>query len=283
MEIAILYICTGSYDIFWDNFYDSSQRNFYPEHNKTYYVFTDSNEIMQTKYENVHTYWQAKSGWPYDTLLRFNYFCTIQDKLKKYDLCYFLNANTEIRKTVTEKLIPFPNNTEKMIFWCHSHHYDDYCGESFNPERNPISTAYVPEGSACRCYGGGFFGGTSEAFINMSKILRERISKDLSSGYIALWHDQSHIIRYGTEVPHIETPRYRIAVEERVEREKECLIVFLEKKKYGGSNRLRNIPWYKRVFDIPKYVYTQLLKITKGSFFEKVIRTIVKKVRKVLS
>ena len=41
MKIAILYICTGKYYIFWENFYNSAQKNLFPYETKHFFVFSD--------------------------------------------------------------------------------------------------------------------------------------------------------------------------------------------------------------------------------------------------
>ena len=50
-RIAIFYICTGKYDIFWNDFFASSENHFCRGHQKHYFVFTDSTAI--TPGENV--------------------------------------------------------------------------------------------------------------------------------------------------------------------------------------------------------------------------------------
>ena len=45
MKIAILYICTGKYNIFWKDFYTSCEKNFIPNSEKHYFVFTDAENI----------------------------------------------------------------------------------------------------------------------------------------------------------------------------------------------------------------------------------------------
>ena len=49
LKIAILYICTGKYDVFWKEFYRSCEQYFLPNSNKNYFVFTDSKELYDEK------------------------------------------------------------------------------------------------------------------------------------------------------------------------------------------------------------------------------------------
>lgn len=69
MNIAITYICTGKYSVFWPEFYRTAEAFFYPNIEKKYFVFTDDEELISLLSENpkVYTFFQRKAGWPYDT------------------------------------------------------------------------------------------------------------------------------------------------------------------------------------------------------------------------
>lgn len=55
MRIAILYICTGKYNVFWDGFYKSSEKFFLKdEAEKEYFVFTDNMDLCQDKIGRAH-------------------------------------------------------------------------------------------------------------------------------------------------------------------------------------------------------------------------------------
>ena len=83
MKIAILYICTGKYDIFWKEFFESYEELFLPNSEKEYFVFTDAEELYAEKNcERIHRIYQEQLGWPKDTLMRFHMFDTISEQLK---------------------------------------------------------------------------------------------------------------------------------------------------------------------------------------------------------
>ena len=243
MTIAILYICTGKYSVFWDAFYATSEMYFFSKADKTYYVFTDDNKLIKRlgPVGNVHCYFQRCAGWPYDTLLRFNTFTTIQDLLKKYDYCFFWNANAVFLKPVDESVIPLPQPGKELVLWRHTNGYEYDSPDQFETEKNPESMAYIPPGKKCYNYGGGFFGGTPTGFINMSVVLRERIARDLEKGIIAVWHDQSHLVKYGSEVDCVEVPKDVIVSEEYMEG-KDPYVIFSNKQHVGGMYKLRGMP-----------------------------------------
>ena len=279
MKIAMLYVCTGKYEIFWDTFYNSCEMNFYKGIDKEYFVFSDNSRIQELKNNNVHVFYQAKSGWPYDTLLRFNWFCTIQDKLRKFDYCYYANANTQFIKPTDVNIFPLPNKKNPLILGIHSHMYYDYTGVHFHPERNPKSTAFISEGTECRAHCGGFWGGTSEAIITMCCELRDRIAQDLNNGIVATWHDQSHLTRYALEVDHYNIEKDVVSSEEYIVNDK-CVIVFLNKDHFGGNNKLRQLKLNERINNFPKKVYKRLLATMSVVHLDGLLRKIVKLVIK---
>ena len=91
MKIGIFYICTGKYSIFWNTFYDSCEKHFAREAEKTYFVFTDDSEIKPS--ENIKTYYEAPKGFPLDSLLRYKMFLNIKDDTKECDYLFYFNAN----------------------------------------------------------------------------------------------------------------------------------------------------------------------------------------------
>ena len=69
-------------------------------------------------------------------------------------------------------------------------------------DRNPKSLAYVsPDEETVTYYAGGFNGGRTKNFIEMSEVIADRVNKDLEKDVIALWHDESHMNRYMIDNP----------------------------------------------------------------------------------
>lgn len=274
MKIAMLYICTGKYEIFWDEFYSSCEKYFYPEDSKEYFVFTDSERVIRLNSDRIHSFYQAKSGWPYDTLLRYNWFCTVQDKLKEFDFCYFVNANSVFLKTVKANVIPYPTEETPLVLSIHPRFYDDCLGETFNPERDPRSTAYVAEGTPCRSHCGAFWGGTAPAIMEMCRVLRDRTQTDLGNGIIAIWHDQSHLIKYATEVKHYNIAQGLVSYEEYMDPDK-CVLMFPAKAKYGGNDFLREVDWKTKLSHLPQKAYGKTLRALKAVHMDGALRKAV--------
>ena len=105
MRIAILYVCTGRYSIFWKDFFTSCERYFFPEHEKHYFVFTDDQSIWEGN-ERVHRIEQAPWGWPDITLKRYHMFAGIQDQLRAFDCIFFFNANVRFCREINDACLP---------------------------------------------------------------------------------------------------------------------------------------------------------------------------------
>ena len=91
-----------------------------------------------------------------------------------------------------------------------------YPKEQRTYDRNSKSLAFVPFGEEGEYYyAGGFNGGLTENFLEMSEVIANRVTKDLENDVIALWHDESHMNRYLIDNPPTLslTPSYCFAEE----------------------------------------------------------------------
>lgn len=197
-KVAVLYICTGKYLVFWSEFYQSANRYLLPECEVSYFVYTDAPpaEVEGANSGRVHIIPQKPMGWPFDTLKRFELFLRCEEQLKNYDYLFFFNANAKFMQPVTaEMLLPRAAHGEALLFVQHPGYFDKPC-EDFTYDRNPKSLAYIPVGQGEVYICGGVNGGTSAAFLQLCHTLHRNIEDDLARGVIAAWHDESHINHY---------------------------------------------------------------------------------------
>lgn len=208
-QIAILYIATGRYTVFWEPFYRSAERFLLTDCRKHYFLFTDSPEPLageaEGKITRIH---QNKLGWPYDTLMRFEMFLGIQTQLAAYDFIYFFNGNTELLSPVSrEDLLPL--QTHENLVAARQPHITHLSADEFPYERNPQSTACIPYGQGRYYFAGGLNGGRADAYLTMCETLNRRIRQDLDKSIIALWHDESQLNRYLLDRDDVKIlPRY---------------------------------------------------------------------------
>ena len=192
MKIAILYICTGRYIRFWEEFYEKTEKFFLTSYHKEYFVFTD--QAVAPINERIHPIKQKQLGWPYDTLMRFAMFRKVEDQLSSFNYIFFLNANMRFLQPVNEEVLP--SEKEGGLVAVKHPGFFDKTNEAFTYERDPRSEAYIPEGNGQHYFMGGFNGGTSEAYLQLIKDLDRNIKKDLRKNIVAIWHDESHLNKY---------------------------------------------------------------------------------------
>lgn len=193
-SVGILYICTGAYKIFWKDFYLTFERNFLPEVEKYYYVFSDGNDLFGIK-GNANIIFKRieQQPWPLITLLRFHTFLSIEAALQERDFLIFANSNMICEKAVhTKELF---NKDRKLFFTYHPGYYKKR-PEHFPYERNSKSFAYVPYHKGQKYVIGAFYGGLSGPFLEMCREMKMAVEEDLKKGIIARWHDESHINRF---------------------------------------------------------------------------------------
>lgn len=200
IKVAVLSINIGNYIKYWKDFYLSAMKNFLPKADKHFFVFTDKDAIDYQDSSNVTLIKQEDLGWPGNTLMRYRMFCRIIDELKKFDYVFFANANLLFFRPVGSEVLPRAELGETLVFVRRD---NTYLRKSALPyEGNPLSKAFVNAEENTLYVRGGLNGGTSEAFIKMSLILRDNIDYDMENGIIAIWHDESHITRYA--IDHID-------------------------------------------------------------------------------
>ena len=194
LRIAILYICTGQYSFFWEDFYRSMERNFLKKSEKEYFVFTDADRLYgEEENARIHRIRQDNLGWPGNTLFRFHMFCSIKERLADFEYLFFLNANTVCKQVITEE--EFLPIEQEFLVVQHPGYYN--CSTWKLPyERRKISRAYIAYGKGKDYVYGAVNGGKTAAYLRMAQKLDRDIRCDHEKGIIAKWHDESHLNHY---------------------------------------------------------------------------------------
>lgn len=235
MKIGILYICTGKYDVFWKGFHDSAEKYLFPDSEKHYFVFTNSEKITDS--ERVHKVYTEPMGWPNDTLKRFHLFLSIEEMLKQMEELFFFNANYTFIRTIMEQDILPTGEDNFLAGQIHPVAYHKK-RKDFDYETNTHSTAFIDVNKGKYYFAGGLIGGRTEEFLNMCRQLKINIEKDLEKSVVAKWHDESHINRYFSEFePKKLDPGYCYPQDWYLPFEQKTLL--LNKNKFGGHGFLR--------------------------------------------
>jgi len=232
-DIAILYICTGNYSIFFKDFYKSAETNFLPNYKKHYFVFTDKKFFF--KKPNIEYIFQKKIGWPFDTLSRFHFFSKMIDRLQSFDFTFFFNANALCIKQISNTILPTAND---FVIALHPPFINKQNSE-FPYERNPISTAFIDFHEGNHYFQACFFGAKSEKMEKLINDISSNIDTDLRNNYIAIWHDESHLNKYFLDKK-INILDCSYIYPEHFENPYENKIIMRDKNKLGGHENFRN-------------------------------------------
>lgn len=199
MNIAVLSINIGDYIVFWDDFYNSAEENFFPDSKKTYYVFTDKDNYRGLYKSNVKVIHQENLGWPFNTMKRFHMFLSILEELKGFDYIFFANANAKFVKKIDSGII---SKDKQIITVEHpGYHLKTISQKPF--ERRRGSLAYVPLDQGKYYVQGAFYGGQTNAFLRMIEELDNLTEQDLNKNIVAIWHDESFLNMYVSKYPEL--------------------------------------------------------------------------------
>jgi len=234
MKVLLNLIATNRYMSFVPAILASVDKHFFPSAERCVIVHTNLDlPSLEFPSLNIEKHAIPHEQWPLVTLKRFHYFLETEDRLKEADYCFYMDVDAVFIKTLDWTL------PDRGIFG--TIHPIHHTGPGY-PERNPISTAYIPEGSNSRYYYGGFFGGKTEDFIKMAYDIRGCVGTDMSRMHIAIWHDESHLNRYLFRNPPSLTFEFPFGTAEGISQiVPESYIYFIEKAYRGGHNYFRGI------------------------------------------
>jgi hypothetical protein len=236
VKIGVLYICTGKYNIFWDDFYKSANKYFCKKSEVHYFVFTEY-PIKTFGNNKIHHILQQKLGWPFDTLKRFHLFLEQSESLEKMDYLFFFNANMIFKKNISEREILPSQNSDGLISVLHPYFYDHQCIAPF--EDNSASFAYVKASKEMNYFQGCLSGGRTKEYLKMAKEIKDMVESDLAKNIIGKWWDESYMNKYfQVHPPQILSPSY--AYPESTKFPFSPKIIQLDKGKLGGHTFLRN-------------------------------------------
>lgn len=193
-EVGLCMVATGKYNAFAQELIESARRHFLTGHHVTYYIFTDgdvpqADDIVKIPY--------AREGWPYDSLKRFHAYYAHWDEIKHKDYLFAIDADMRFESPVGDEIfgdlvgVRHPGFlTKKGTF-----------------EKNKSSAAYVPTDKRKIYFAGGFYGGKPKQFHRLLEQMVTQVNQDMAKGYIAIWHDESHLNSYfSTHIPKVILP-----------------------------------------------------------------------------
>jgi len=195
MKVAILYICTGKYLEFWNGFYESASNFLLKNHNKHYFVFTDSLTLKNNG--NITIINIPNQGFPLNSLNRYKYFSSIENELLQFDYIYYFNSNMIFVNYINEEIFPNEKEHNGILGVLHPGYVKKDL-KHYPYERNKYSTAFLKynKSKTYNYFQGTINGGISSRFIELIKLLNNNIILDLKKNIVAIYHDESHYNKY---------------------------------------------------------------------------------------
>ena len=210
MKVAIIFIGTNRYLDFLPTYYENIEKYFLPNSEKTIFAFTDG-ELDDTP-DNIKVYHQEHLEWPYITLKRFEIINKARADLDSMDWLVFLDADTRVVDTVTEEEFFSDKPYFGVHHPCHALKMQPHTEYPGAFETNTNSRAGVTEeDDTSMYYQGCLWGGRVPEVLDMIEELDGRVEEDLSNDVIALWHDESQLNKFYSEVKedvHLLGPEY---------------------------------------------------------------------------
>jgi hypothetical protein len=219
--IGILTVATNRYIEYWKVMVLSVQENLFPCHDLTFYVFTDQTKNL-ADFSNLNPQLDLKIlgieplGWPEATLLRYEIYERYSDSYTE-DFLMHLDADM-IATSSAESIFLGENWSSGMMFVAHPGYWrepskrarlamyfktpelairDLYrylrLGAIGAWETNDKSMAHVPRERRKNYACGGIWLGERGPFLGFITKMASHVRTDLSIGYIAKWHDESHL------------------------------------------------------------------------------------------
>lgn len=97
-----------------------------------------------------------------------------------------------IYSEIGEEILPDSSNLVGVEHPCYVHRNN----LQFTYDRNILSKAYIPMGSGIVYYQACLWGGTTKAFMELSKTIHEWTVEDLNNKVEPIWLDESYLNKY---------------------------------------------------------------------------------------
>ena len=192
MKICVLFIGTGRYIELFPQVYESFEKYFLINHEKKYFLFTDSKETPRGS--NINIISIPWSGFPIDTLNRYHFFISIKEQLKEFDVIYYCDVDMKIMKPIGNEFLP--TKEKSLIAVTHPFYFNISLG---TPETRKQSNAYIsPEEKRHFYIVGGIQGGSTTEYLSACETMINWIDDDSKNNIVGKFEDESYWNKYMT-------------------------------------------------------------------------------------
>jgi histo-blood group ABO system transferase len=225
ITISVLLIATNKYKQFVLQLLKSIDRYFFVNDEVTIVLFTDDIDYFKALHHDTPdrlniTFIQIPPyKFPEATLLRYKLFSAHKAEITT-QYCFYLDVDTLVVDYVDREILP--NEHQKLTAVLHCGFYNG--GGSW--ETNIQSQFYTAFRD--KYYAGGCAGGLTNYYLHFAESLDIKIDKDLESGIMPVWHDESAWNWLLSLMPNIRvlTPDY-------------CLVEQIELRILWGVNQFK--------------------------------------------
>lgn len=188
-QIGLCLIATGKYKQFVEELVKSIGDNFLKEHDVTVFLFTDDmNAVYQVPYYPRELGFIKVEIPPYRfpqaTLYRYSIFWQNRMLFDQLDHLFYMDVDMRVENEVGDEIL-----IKGLVAVQHPGFYRGGWG---SPNCDKRSTAYLPKQKQQKYYAGGFQGGQKDFYLDACMKLAINISRDVKSGVMAEWHDETH-------------------------------------------------------------------------------------------
>lgn len=189
-NVGLCITATNKYVKFIPDLITSARKFFLTKHNVTFYIFTDkANAINLSKMDDVVLIFSEHRAWPYSTLLRFKNYLDNFHLISHNDYLFATDADMLFVDFIDDEIF-----AETVGILHPGYYLKDKATFQNVFEKGSKSTAFIS--CAERYFAGGFYGGSSHGFSHIISNCMSLINKDLTSNYVAKWHDESYLNKY---------------------------------------------------------------------------------------
>jgi glycosyltransferase involved in cell wall biosynthesis len=189
-NIALCAVATGKYACFVKGFVESARKNFLPEHNVKYFIFTD--QVLSVEGDDIVTIRWPHKKWPFSALMRFKAYHDAAYLFNSMDYVFACDIDASFVDIVDDHILG------QSVGVLHPKYYNKdliKTGLINNLiEKNSKSSIYLRLKKANNQYfSGRFYGGRTAFFKKLVSECYNTVMRDLMSGIVATWHDEAHL------------------------------------------------------------------------------------------
>lgn len=194
LNIGLVCIATLKYKIFIPQLLEGVKKYFMPDHKVTMFLFDDEyadyegDERVRVQQHPIQSY-----SFPYASLYRYKIFSAHQYQLSKMDYIYYSDIDMRFENIVSDEIL-----CDGLTVVYHPGYYSkkEIVGHWGSNGVARESLAWIEPEKRFGYVAGGFNGARTKEFLEMSKILSERITDDEQRGVMAEYHDESFLNTY---------------------------------------------------------------------------------------